>query len=113
MPRSCACDIQVFIAFGTITLWTGFFGFNSASVEFVGQDPITWIYDVGHVCFNTTISAAAAGATVWLFTYQRKEPTPEDTFNGVIGGCVAACATSSLVEPYAAFVIGTCCLYHL
>ena len=51
-------------------------------------------------------SSTLPGATVWTLTYRRKEPVPEDTFNGVIGGLVAACASSSIVEPYAAAVIG-------
>ncbi|CAI5529843.1 unnamed protein product [Closterium sp. Naga37s-1] len=97
---------MVFVAAGTIILWTGFYGFNGCSVDYLGEDPLDWSAEVARVCVNTTICAAAAGVTVWTLTYRRREPVPEDTFNGVIGGLVAACATSSLVEPWAACVIG-------
>ncbi|CAI5473236.1 unnamed protein product [Closterium sp. Yama58-4] len=97
---------MVFVAAGTIILWTGFYGFNGCSVDYLGEDPQDWSAEVARVCVNTTICAAAAGVTVWTLTYRRREPVPEDTFNGVIGGLVAACATSSLVEPWAACVVG-------
>ncbi|CAI7810414.1 unnamed protein product [Closterium sp. NIES-53] len=96
----------VFIAAGTIILWVGFYGFNGGSVSLVGQPPLQWVQEVARVCVNTTISASFSGVTVWTLTYRRREPVPEDTFNGVIGGLVAACATSSVVEPYAAAIIG-------
>ncbi|CAI7811389.1 unnamed protein product [Closterium sp. NIES-54] len=100
------CHSVVFIAAGTIILWVGFYGFNGGSVSLVGQPPLQWVQEVARVCVNTTISASFSGVTVWTLTYRRREPVPEDTFNGVIGGLVAACATSSVVEPYAAAIIG-------
>ena len=106
LPPPLPLAFQVFIAAGTIILWVGFYGFNSGSISFVGQGPVEWVQEVARVCVNTTISAAFSGVTVWTFTYRQKEPVPEDTFNGVIGGLVAACATSSVVEPYAAAIIG-------
>ncbi|CAI5970706.1 unnamed protein product [Closterium sp. NIES-65] len=102
------CHSVVFIAAGTIILWVGFYGFNGGSVSLVGQPPLQWVQEVARVCVNTTISASFSGVTVWTLTYRRREPVPEDTFNGVIGGLVAACATSSVVEPYAAAIIGQC-----
>ncbi|GJP71887.1 hypothetical protein CLOP_g2681 [Closterium sp. NIES-67] len=100
------CHSVVFIAAGTIILWVGFYGFNGGSVSLVGQPPLQWVQEVARVCVNTTISASFSGVTVWTLTYRRREPVPEDTFNAVIGGLVAACATSSVVEPYAAAIIG-------
>ncbi|CAI7825251.1 unnamed protein product, partial [Closterium sp. NIES-53] len=97
---------QVFIAAGTIILWVGFFGFNGGSVQYLGQPASVWVADVARVCANTTVCAAFAGVAVWFVTYRRKEPNLEDTLNGVIGGLVAACATSSIVEAYAACIIG-------
>ncbi|CAI5523393.1 unnamed protein product [Closterium sp. Naga37s-1] len=96
----------VFIAAGTIILWVGFFGFNGGSVQYLGQPASVWVADVARVCANTTVCAAFAGVAVWFVTYRRKEPNLEDTLNGVIGGLVAACATSSIVEAYAACIIG-------
>ncbi|GJP41194.1 hypothetical protein CLOM_g870 [Closterium sp. NIES-68] len=96
----------VFIAAGTIILWVGFFGFNGGSVQYLGQPASVWVADVARVCANTTVCAAFAGVAVWFLTYWRKEPNLEDTLNGVIGGLVAACATSSIVEAYAACIIG-------
>lgn len=100
------CVAQVFIAAGTIILWVGFYGFNGGSVSLLGQQPLVWVEEVARVCVNTTLCASFSGVTVWTLTYRRREPAPEDTFNGVIGGLVAACATSSVVEPYAAMLIG-------
>eukprot|EP00897_Mesotaenium_endlicherianum_P003408 jgi/Mesen1/3095/ME000184S02161 len=97
---------MVFVAAGTIMLWVGFFGFNGGSVSFIGQDPQNWANEVAIVCMNTTLSAAFSGMTVFILTHRNNEPNPEDTFNAVIGGLVAACATSSVVEPYAAMIVG-------
>ncbi|CAI5967424.1 unnamed protein product [Closterium sp. NIES-64] len=98
---------QVFIAAGTIILWVGFFGFNGGSVQYLGQPASVWVADVARVCANTTVCAAFAGVAVWFVTYRRREPNLEDTLNGVIGGLVAACATSSIVEAYAACIIAS------
>ncbi|CAI5997226.1 unnamed protein product [Closterium sp. NIES-65] len=100
--------LAVFIAAGTIILWVGFFGFNGGSVQYLGQPASVWVADVARVCANTTVCAAFAGVAVWFVTYRRREPNLEDTLNGVIGGLVAACATSSIVEAYAACIIGEC-----
>lgn len=94
------------MAAGTLVLWVGFYGFNSGSVNLNGKDPSEWVYEVARVAVNTTICAAFAGFSGFVLTLRRKEPSPEDTFNAVIGGLVSACATSSLVEPYAAAIIG-------
>ena len=52
----------MFIAAGTIILWTGFYGFNGGSVDFhANENPIDWIMEVARVCVNTTVSAAMAG----------------------------------------------------
>lgn len=97
---------MVYMAAGTLILWVGFFAFNGGSIELTSQSPSVWAYTVAHVCVNTTISAAFSGFTTFALTYRTKEPSPEDTFNAVIGGLVAACATSSIVRPYASAIIG-------
>lgn len=97
----------MFIAAGTLAIWVGFLGFNGGSVVlYKGEDPWTFVRRVHGSIMNTVISGALAGATCFMATYWRREPCPEHTFNGVLGGLVAACATSSLVYPYAAAVIG-------
>jgi ammonia channel protein AmtB len=94
------------MAAGTIILWVGFYGFNSGSVNLGDKNPDEWIYEVARVAVNTTACAAFAGFTCFAITFRRRDPAPEDTFNAVIGGLVSACATSSLVQPYAAAIIG-------
>lgn len=94
------------MAAGTITLWVGFFGFNGGSVSLISQDESVWTFEVARVCLNTTLSAAFSGLTVFLYNVRLRDPVLEDNFNAVIGGLVAACATSSIVEPYAAAIIG-------
>lgn len=96
----------VYMAAGTIILWVGFYGFNSGSVSLGDKNPDEWIYEVARVAVNTTACAAFAGFTCFAITFRRRDPAPEDTFNAVIGGLVSACATSSLVQPYAAAIIG-------
>lgn len=98
---------QVFTAAGTLVLWVGFFGFNTGPVDYNKNDGLAWTTDIARVCCNTTLSAASSG--FFVFTYQqvtRKKSKPEDVFNSVIGGLVAACATSGVVLPYAAAIIG-------
>jgi len=75
---------QVFIAAGTIILWVGFYGFNGGSV----QPPWAAAPGVGggggpRVRQHHAL-CLLLGVTVWTLT-NRREPAPEDTFNGVIG----------------------------
>ncbi|BBN10952.1 pyruvate dehydrogenase phosphatase [Marchantia polymorpha subsp. ruderalis] len=98
---------MVFTAAGTLILWVGFFGFNTAPVDYNKDDGLAWTSELARVACNTALSAAFSGIAVFS-TQQliRKRSKPEDVFNSVLGGLVAACATSGVVRPYAAAIIG-------
>lgn len=66
-----------------------------------------WYHQLARVCCNTTICAAFAGCTAYIATTRHGGSPPDHLFNAVLGGCVAACATSSVVASWAAAVIGT------
>jgi len=55
-------------------------------VLYPGQDPWVFVQRVRASIMNTILSGALAGATCFLVTSGRREPCPEHTFNGVLGG---------------------------
>ncbi|GAQ84673.1 Protein phosphatase 2C family protein [Klebsormidium nitens] len=95
-----------FVAAGTLILWAGFYGFNAGSVDLGSLDIIVWYEQLARVCSNTTLCAAFAGCTAYFMTTRRGGSPPDHLFNAVLGGCVAACATSSVTDSWAACVIG-------
>jgi hypothetical protein len=64
-------------------------------------------HQLARVCANTTLCAAFAGCTAYIATTRHGGSPPDHLINAVLGRCVAACATSSIVDSWAAAVIGT------
>ncbi|GAQ77789.1 probable ammonium transporter [Klebsormidium nitens] len=95
-----------FIATGTLILWVGFYGFNGGSV-YISDDLQLWLDTIARIMMNATVSAAFSGLTVFAVSLMASRAVqPSDTFNGVIGGLVAASATASVTQTWAACIVG-------
>jgi ammonium transporter, Amt family len=92
-------------ALGTLILWVGWYGFNSGSSGcFYGRD---CILVTSNIATNTTLAAGAGGVTALLITIISGSPgdvTP--LLNGILIGLVSITGSCSVVENYAAVIIG-------
>lgn len=88
------------VAFGTIILWVGWFGFNAGSL-------VEGSAGIGRICVNTAV-AGAAGCVVSMcfFWLIRGVPNILVTLNGVLGGLVGITACADVVTPISAVMIG-------
>lgn len=98
---------------GTFLLWLGWYGFNVGSVYFL---PTTGdVSSIASLALVTTTLGATGGAitalgiSVWWNQRQTGEPDYDivNALNGCLSGLVAVTAGSSIVEPWAALVIGS------
>mmetsp|Transcript_10004 Transcript_10004/g.13606 ORF Transcript_10004/g.13606 Transcript_10004/m.13606 type:complete len:458 (+) Transcript_10004:320-1693(+) len=94
---------SVLAALGTFILWFGWYGFNpvsTLSMEYM---------DVAQkVAVTTTMSAASGGlSTLLIHVACGHQVDIGPLLNGILAGLVAITAPCSVVEPYAAFFIGT------
>jgi Amt family ammonium transporter len=91
-------------ALGTFILWVGWYGFNPGSTLAITGG----LGGVAGKCACTTTLAAAAGALGCLTIYKVSSRTFDlgQTLNGVLAGLVSITAGCSVVEPYAAVIIG-------
>ncbi|CAJ1954608.1 unnamed protein product [Cylindrotheca closterium] len=98
---------------GTFLLWIGWYGFNVGSVYFLptAKD----ISSVASLALVTTTLGATGGAitslgvSVWWNQRQTGEPDYDivNALNGCLSGLVAITAGASIVEPWAALLIGS------
>jgi Amt family ammonium transporter len=90
-------------ALGTMMLWVGWYGFNCGSTLGLSG----YSRDMGRVAITTTLSGCAGGIVSALLM---KEHTSRWNFsalcNGTLGGLVGITAGCSVVEPWAALIIG-------
>merc|ERR1712038_477630 len=94
---------------GTFILWVGWYGFNPGST--LG---INGYGDVAALCAVTTTLSAACGCVSSMFTDTiigmirtgEAEYDLSNAMNGALGGLVGITANCSVVEPWAACVIG-------
>jgi len=102
----------VFQALGTLILWFGWYGFNGVSTLYiVGYGQVA-----AKVMVCTTISAAAGCiSTLYFSAFIDKYVEKTDAVltmrlcnatNGVLAGLVSVTAACSVIEPYAALLIG-------
>ena len=92
-------------ALGVFILWFGWFGFNPASSY--GLSTEAHALDVSNVFMTTNIAAACSTVAVMIITWIRyKKPDVSMTLNGSLAGLVAITAGCSVVDPWAAAVIG-------
>lgn len=105
-PHSVALQVL-----GTFILWVGWYGFNPGSTLLIST---TASSDVAALCAVTTTIAAATGSVSAMFTdmFMYRRETGETAYditmcmNGALSGLVGITAGCSMVEPWAAFVIG-------
>jgi Amt family ammonium transporter len=89
-------------ALGTFILWFGWYGFNPVSTLDYGS-----MYTASRVAVTTTLSAAAGGSTTLiLHVLHKNAPDVSPALNGILAGLVGITAGCSVVEPYAAIIIG-------
>ena len=106
-PHSVALQVL-----GTFILWFGWYGFNPGSTLAISP---AGYGDVAALCAVTTTLSAAAGAVSSMFTdtllgfISEGEAEYDLTMcmNGCLGGLVGITAGCSVVEPWAAVLIGT------
>jgi len=93
------------VVLGTFLLWFGWYGFNPGSQLAVASNAAATI--VSRVAVTTTIGGAAGGLTnVFLVYFLTKDFNLIATCNGVLAGLVGITAGCSVVEPWAAIIVG-------
>mmetsp|Transcript_11957 Transcript_11957/g.21813 ORF Transcript_11957/g.21813 Transcript_11957/m.21813 type:complete len:497 (-) Transcript_11957:521-2011(-) len=114
-PSKLKGHSDLLAALGTSILWMGWYGFNCGSTLGAGSGSIgnpelangAYIQLAGKVAVTTTIAAASAAITCMVasrvFTGQYMLTV---CLNGVLAGLVSITAPCSVVEPWAAMMIG-------
>jgi ammonium transporter, Amt family len=99
-PRAILGHNMPLAALGVFILWLGWFGFNPGSTTTADKS-------IAMIFVNTNL-AAAAGATLALFTSWIKFGKPEVgmSLNGALAGLVAITAGCANVTPGSAIIIG-------
>lgn len=105
-PHSVALQVL-----GTFILWFGWYGFNPGSTLAISPDGYG---DIAALCAVTTTLSAASGSVSALFTdtllgFLSEGEAEYDltmAMNGALGGLVGITANCSVVEPWAAVIIG-------
>ncbi|CAG9465648.1 unnamed protein product [Pedinophyceae sp. YPF-701] len=96
------------LCLGTFILWFGWYGFNPGSaLAVVGKDPAALSNLVARAAVTTTMSAAggAVGALVLVY-WQTGAWDLVAVCNGLLCGLVSITAGASVVEPWAAIIMG-------
>ena len=98
---------------GTMILWFGWFGFNSASALLL-PDHNTYGVNAANAAVSTALAGAAGGISglfTKLFLEERRTGEPHfdlcTCMNGCLSGLVAATAGCGVIEPWAAVMTGT------
>lgn len=100
--------------FGTFILWFGWYGFNCGSTlgifgSYDLEKGTGYTEIIGKTAVTTTLSAASACVTNIVLAYGISHMQILDigaALNGILAGLVGITAACSVVEPWAAFVIG-------
>lgn len=88
---------------GLFILWFGWYGFNGVSTLYIAN----YSGVAAKVMTTTTIAAAAGGLTSTVVTKMTTGVVDLGAaINGILGGLVSITANCSVVEPYAALIIG-------
>ena len=106
----------IFCTLGTLILWMGWYGFNGVSTLYI----VNYGLVAAKTMVTTTIGAGSGGVGC-LFVGSLMDGKTDGEYtlklgnvqNGLLGGLVAVTASCSVIEPYAAFVIGflSCFVY--
>lgn len=90
------------VALGVFILWFGWYGFNTGST-LSGAN-----LSIAIIAVNTTISGACGSISAMLLSWRLyNKPKVDLTLNGALAGLVSSTATSPLVNPYSAMLIGS------
>jgi Amt family ammonium transporter len=104
-PRAIPGHSITLAALGVFILWFGWFGFNPASSY--GLSSTAQAFDVSNIFMTTNLAAAVATVVTMMFTWFRYgKPDVSMTLNGSLAGLVAITAPCSVVDPWAAAIIG-------
>lgn len=100
-PRRMGRSNIPFAALGTFILWFSWFGFN-------GGNLLRFDDRVGLILLNTNIAASAGvvGAIAATFLFAKDQSYMEAVFNGALGGLVAITASSDILTPAQAILVG-------
>uniref|UniRef100_A0A7S3YJB5 Ammonium transporter n=1 Tax=Lotharella globosa TaxID=91324 RepID=A0A7S3YJB5_9EUKA len=94
-------------ALGVSILWMGWYGFNCGSTLGAGAGNGSYINLASKVAVTTTIAAAMGAITTMLYSrFFLKSYVLTLCLNGVLAGLVSITAPCSVVEPWAAMMIG-------
>ncbi|MDR0219893.1 MAG: ammonium transporter, partial [Lachnospiraceae bacterium] len=86
-------------ALGCFILWFGWYGFNGAAAESIG--------DLGSIFVTTTIAAAVGAVSTMIFTWVKNgSPDVSMSLNGALAGLVGITAGCNSVDALGAFIIG-------
>jgi Amt family ammonium transporter len=89
------------VALGVFIMWLGWYGFNTGSA-LSGANP-----SIALIAVNTTLSGVCGSISSMVITwFLRRRPDVGISLNGALAGLVASTATSALVSPYSAMIIG-------
>jgi len=100
------------VVLGTFILWVGWYGFNPGStLAIVDDDDGGFSSGASYVAEKTAVTttlAAAAGGLANLFIHHALSDIYDvaEMCNGVLAGLVSITASCSVVEPWAAVIIG-------
>jgi len=98
---------QPLMAFGTLTMWAGWYGLTCGSTLTLNPTYLESNVLAAQIAMNTTLAAAAAGITACLLrTAIKKKNDLPAMCHGVLGGLVAISASCGSVECGTAFGIG-------
>lgn len=93
------------VVLGTFILWVGWYGFNPGSA--LGISGTDYYITASRSAVTTTLGAAAGGVVTLVYLYFKCHIYDLIAVcNGVLGGLVSVTANCSLVEPWAAIIIG-------
>lgn len=90
-----------FAALGTFILWFSWFGFNGGSL-------LRFDDKIGLILLNTNIAASTGvvGAVITTYLIAKDQSFMEAIFNGALGGLVAITASSDILTPIQAIIVG-------
>jgi Amt family ammonium transporter len=92
-----------FIIFGTLLLLLSW----AATNAFVGTNIFTFsVPSAGVAAVNTLLAAGGGFLASFFLAAWRKRPEPALLCRGLLGGAVASCGCSAIIDPWAALVIG-------
>lgn len=103
VPQHLPGQSIVLAALGVFILWFGWYGFNPVSTLAFYQS----MYVASKCAVTTTLAASASGSAVLVFhIFAGYAPDVTPVLNGILAGLVSITAGCSVVEPYAAVIIG-------